>query len=656
MDSWKQYQTERFHGAIPDECNFAVVCGDVSDNLVVFDFDQCDDIKIVDQVFPNVLQDTLVVQTNRGFHAYFKTNHLPKPLKIAKGNLLIDLQSTGKYVVGPTSIHPNGTEYRIISSTTKIMLIDCRAKLEDMIELGYEVKGLTDMPDNGHEIARGGVKNGYLHNSLVKYCNHLLFTVGINDWHTYCVETDRWNQPGNNEFQINQRDFERVRKDAWEYYHKKKTDLPEKDPKDKTPADYVEEIMIDNKFKTLEDTDELLVYRDGVYVIDPQAYIIRSECEKIIPDCNTRICNEIIDKIKRKTFVNRNDFDYDVNIINLKNGLLNIVTGELTPHTPLYLSRIQIPIEYKPDKVPHKFLKYISECLPDPVNLILAMEGFASCLLRTPRFEKAFMFIGTGANGKSTFLEIMTEFLGQENTSHVSIHDLTEQRFAKAELNNKLANIYADVESKDLEDTGILKALISGDSLTVEKKHQQPYKMRSYAKMFFSANRFPEVLDQSNALFRKFVIIEWVRSFLKTKDTKLKQSIIEDPDEMSGILNILVRLARDLERRGVFKFDRDIEVMRKTWNEKADPIRKFIEDYLVFGENYQVDKASLYEAYVKFCKEQNIMAEYINVLMTRIKQLTKLEDDQRREGDEVVRIFTGGTLRSKLRSDKQNAL
>lgn len=657
LDSWKQYQTERFHGSIPDECNFAIVCGDISDDLVVFDFDMCNDLKIIQGVFgEDILSKTLVVKTNRGYHVYIKTNHLPKNLKMQKNELMIDVQSTGKYVVGPTSIHPNGTEYEMISSTPNIMLIDCKEHIQKMINNGFILHGLNDSEGlSTGEIAKGGIKNGYLHNSFLKYCNHLLFTVGINDWHTYCVETDRWNQPGNNEYQINQQDFERVRKDAWNHYHKKKEEKVTSSDEEKTEDEYADDIMLLYKFKTLRETEELLVWKSGVYVYDPECSVIKEECEKIVKECNTRICNEIINKIKRRTFVNRSDFDADINIINLKNGLYNIKTNEFKDHDSDYLSRIQLPVEYKPQVVPHLFLKYISECLPRSEDLFMVMEGFASCLLKTSKYEKAFMFIGAGSNGKSTFLELMMDVLGRENISNVSIHDLTQQRFTKAELEGKLANIYADVESDELKSTGVLKALISGDSILVEKKNQHPFKMRNIAKMFFSANRFPEVLDQSNAMFRRFVIVDWIVTFDKKKDINLKDKL-KEPRELSGILNILIRLARDLEKRGSFKHNVDIEKLRRNWNEKADPIRKFIDDNIVLGFEYEVERVTLYEAYTRFCTEQSIVTESRSVFYAKIKDLTHMEENQKREGDDMVRIFKGGVLRSKLRKANQEAL
>ena len=81
MQAWKQYQTEKYEGDIPPECNYAVVCGAVSENLAVFDFDNCDSIDILNNVLDNATNNTLVVKTSRGFHVYVKLDKEIKNMK-----------------------------------------------------------------------------------------------------------------------------------------------------------------------------------------------------------------------------------------------------------------------------------------------------------------------------------------------------------------------------------------------------------------------------------------------------------------------------------------------------------------------------------------------------------------------------------------------
>ena len=130
------------------------------------------------------------------------------------------------------------------------------------------------------------------------------------------------------------------------------------------------------------------------------------------------------------------------------------------------------------------------ECLPDTHDRNLIIEEFASVLLQNSiRLEKIFMYVGYGANGKSTFLSVIETLIGDENISHVSIHDLIHARFAKSQLDGKVANIFADISNDELTKLGVLKAIVSGDTIAVEKKGKDHFTMKNHAKMFYSCNQ-----------------------------------------------------------------------------------------------------------------------------------------------------------------------
>ena len=185
MQAWKQYQTENFEGIIPPENNYAVVCGAVSENLAVFDFDNCPDINTLNCVLEDAKNNTLVVKTSRGFHVYLKLDKEMKNTTMKKRDMVIDVQSTGKYVVAPTSIHPSGMEYKVVSSTTTVKYAFGHEVLQRLIDDGFAPKVTeTGDPVTGYDIAKGGVKYGSLHNAFVKYCNFLILVQEIRDRHT----------------------------------------------------------------------------------------------------------------------------------------------------------------------------------------------------------------------------------------------------------------------------------------------------------------------------------------------------------------------------------------------------------------------------------------------------------------------------------------
>ena len=210
------------------------------------------------------------------------------------------------------------------------------------------------------------------------------------------------------------------------------------DVEKRTHTQYAKEIMSEYEFATLSDTKQILIYENGVYT-DRAEIFIEEQCELRIPDCTSYLRREVTKTIKSLTYKSRLDFDADPIILNVKNGLINLITGEFSSHSNYYLSRVQIPVTYDKKQAPIKFVKFMMECLPYHDDREAVYEHFASCLLKNSvRLEKAFMYVGDGSNGKSTFLDVVYYFLGAPNVSNASLQDLNYTRFARARLDGKL--------------------------------------------------------------------------------------------------------------------------------------------------------------------------------------------------------------------------
>ena len=217
----------------------------------------------------------------------------------------------------------------------------------------------------------------------------------------------------------------------------------------------------------------------------------------------------------------------------------------ISAHHPKYLSRVQLPITYEPNAVPLKFLKYLRSCHDDPQTAYTILEMMGMCLIRNNHmFELAYMHTGNGSNGKSILLGILQAVLGDKNVSNKSIHDLEAQRFTLSGLDGRLANICADIAPDELHSTGNLKKLISGDYMDGEQKYKDAYSFRSFAKLIFSANQIPEVFDNSDAFARRFIVVDWRKSFYGKDRQQYVQNIATDVEELSGIFNIMLKFAK----------------------------------------------------------------------------------------------------------------
>jgi P4 family phage/plasmid primase-like protien len=265
------------------------------------------------------------------------------------------------------------------------------------------------------------------------------------------------------------------------------------------------------------------------------------------PKVKTHTVNEIIQKIKRRTYINRNESDNQTDIINVQNGLLNVWTGELSEHSPHFLSIVQLPIVYDPNAKCPTILRFLGQVL-HPQDVFTAMEIIGYLLYRAAIYEKAVMLYGNGDNGKGIFIKLIEAFVGSENCSHVPLQELDNDKFSSADLYGKLVNTFADLTSQKLLTTGNFKTLVSGDTVRAQKKYGQPFSFRNNAKLIFSSNKIPDSDDKSYAYFKRWLILSFDKVFQgMSKDTNLINKLTT-PDELSGLLNLALIALRQLKK------------------------------------------------------------------------------------------------------------
>jgi len=256
--------------------------------------------------------------------------------------------------------------------------------------------------------------------------------------------------------------------------------------------------------------------------------------------------------------------------------LLDLTSGELSPHTPAHLSTVQIPVEYDPDADCPFWQRFIKGVFPADCQ-DLPWELVAWLMIPTTSIQKAVLLLGEGNNGKSTFLTALGSFLGHQNVAGVSLHKLEANRFATAQLVGKLANVCPDLPSAHLAGTSVFKALTGGDLIHAEWKHGAMFEFASFARLVFSANYPPQSSDSSHAFFRRWLVVPFERTFTD-KDEISREELdrrLSDPKELSGVLNMALIHLQRIRDRGITT----TESMQKAWyefREVTDPCRSVV--------------------------------------------------------------------------------
>ena len=394
------------------------------------------------------------------------------------------------------------------------------------------------------------------------------------------------------------------------------------------PIDYVDELMEEHHFKTLSDTEEIWRYdqRKGIYVPNAEC-MIKARIEKDHKDKVTnKFVNEHIGRIQRRTYTSRNDFNPSIEWIATKNCMVNLKTGETEPFDPEFMNTTQIPVEYNPSPILDFFcsvegvnsdnihcpeIMHFLNGIMSASDVEIVLDFLAYCLWRNYNFNVWMLFNGAGQNGKSTLLNLIEKFLGSKNVSGESLERLLTDRFAPANLYQKLVNVDADLSGDILlRHTGKLKKLTGNDEFPAEFKFKPPFKFRNHAKLFFSCNTIPEIQDTTDAFFRRLIIINFTKQFFGDKeDIHLIQKLTTEK-ELSGLFHVLVnRMSRVLEN-GVRKTTN--EVMQSTHDKymrSANPIGYFVENVLVNDAAAKTKKMEMYELYQKFSIENGLAVE-----------------------------------------------
>jgi putative DNA primase/helicase len=394
-----------------------------------------------------------------------------------------------------------------------------------------------------------------------------------------------------------------------------------------------EMILDNNHFVTLKESKEILYYQNGVYVHGGEI-IIEQEAERLFGyQLANKHLTEIKGHITRRTYHERKEFDQNLDIINLQNGLYNLKENTLNPHSSDYLSVTQIPIIYDPKLRPTLFGKFLKDVLYAS-EIRTALEAMAYTFYRDYPYEYYFKLFGYGSNGKSVFTALLTSLHGTKNVSNVSVKSLIESRFASADLEFKNLNIDSEYSDGSVKDTSIIKKLTGGrkQPTRIERKNQDAYDTTLYAKLFFNANSLNERIEKTNADYRREVIITFPNTFQGKNDDPQLQHKLEKQEEMSGIFNVLmIALRRILRNKGIFINEKTIDERRKKSERVADPIKSFIEDAVAEDstEGDWIAKADFYTAYAKFCKKYKIAVKPIELFAKDLGKIRRFDQQKK---------------------------
>ena len=550
--------------------------GVLKDDVILVDSDDDNESDILFKIIQDLDINCNVIQTTRGKHFYFKNTDV-KSNKIGNQcplSLTLDYKLGTRNTVVPLKI--NGVNRKWLQETNLIDPLPIW-----LIPIG---KNIIDFSTLGE----GDGRNQTLFNYILKLQSEGLSKNEIRETITiinkYILEDP-----------LPERELETILRDeAFQkpVFFKGTTFLFDKF------SNYLK-----NEHYIIKINNQLHIYKDGVY--QNGNVIIEGEMIKHISNLNRAKRNEVLHYLNIS--INENKVQSNANLIAFNNGSYNLIDDSFSNFSPDYIITNKIPWDYNPNaysKLADNTLDKIA-CHDEEIRALLE-EVIGYTFYRRNELGKAFIFIGDKSNGKSTYLDMISTILGQENISALDLKELGE-RFKTAELFGKLANIGDDIGDEFIANPSVFKKLVTGDRINVEKKGQDPFDFNNYSKLLFSANNIPRMKDRTGAVQRRLVIIPFNAKFSKD-DPDYRPYIkyeLREEESIQYLINVgLKGLKRILENRQFTKSSK-VEKELEEYEESNNPVIGFVKDV---GLNSILENTTseAYLRYQEYCVKEGL--------------------------------------------------
>lgn len=324
------------------------------------------------------------------------------------------------------------------------------------------------------------------------------------------------------------------------------------------------------------------------------------------------------------------------------NGLLNVFTLEMIDFDPEIIILNRIPWDYVADaecEAVDAVLDRMS-CRDADVRAIME-EVVGYCLYRRNELGKAFILEGEGSNGKSTFLFMIRNLLGDRNVASLEVSELGD-RFSTAMLYGRLANIGDDISDDFISgrQVSIFKKIVTGDTVKAEEKGKAPFTFAPYNKLLFSANTVPRFKDRSNGVARRLEIIPFSATFSKQDpdhDPFIKYKL-KQPEAASRLIVLAVAGLRRVLENEAFTRGEAVQKKHEAFKVENDSVLAWsgeIEKDEILNERV----TDVYKRYSTWCVENGLHPLSANWFSRKICTQFGVESKQIRSGRERFRVF-----------------
>lgn len=312
----------------------------------------------------------------------------------------------------------------------------------------------------------------------------------------------------------------------------------------------------------------------------------------------------------------------DRETIIFQNGILNWKTGHFREFTKNDFVVSPLQVNYLPGAPCQRFNQFLDEIFegdPDKAEKIeMLKQYFGLCLTKDTSFQKALLLIGSGSNGKSVLLNLLETLFGDANISKLELSQLGNA-FHIGALQNKYLNISTELAAKDKFSESLFKSIVAGETCFADRKFQDPYQFKPFARLIFATNSLPYTSDTTFAFYRRWLILRFNRTFApQQQDRDLPEKLIR---ELPGVINWALNGLRSLHEQNYFTEPASHKETLRFFEFQNNNVAVFCDEMIQREPGASIHFSELYRSYTSFCGEGNYRSKSKLNFKTELLQL-----------------------------------
>lgn len=289
------------------------------------------------------------------------------------------------------------------------------------------------------------------------------------------------------------------------------------------------------------------------------------------------------------------------------NGVLRLDTGQLVKGEPSQRITLRTPVAYSASESCPRWRQFLDEVFGDAELIDFVQRAVGYSFTGDVSEQVVFLCHGTGANGKSTFLEVLRDVAGDYGAnlpfSALEYGKAANGGFDIAQLPEKRIATASETTDGARFNEGRIKALTGGDSLTAAPKYKNPFEFQPRVKLWLAVNHLPTVRDDSYGFWRRVRVLSFRRQFSGAeRDPKLREHLRK---ELPGILAWIAEGVRMWLRDGLVP-PTSVMLATEAYRQDEDWLGQFLSDCCLVGDGHQVGAGDIYARYRQWAAEQGM--------------------------------------------------